>query len=80
MRDGAQDYIQKDEIARLPSAVDRTLRDAAARLENKLMQAVLRESEARFRSLVNSIEDAIFTWIGMVDTRVCLAVGWKNLA
>src|SRR6185503_15467166 len=52
MRAGAHDYIVKDHLARLIPAVARELRDAEARLARRHAEEALRESEARYRSLV----------------------------
>lgn len=61
MKAGADDYVQKSELARLPAAVERALRDVAARQERRQMVSAMRESEARFRILVNSMGDIVFT-------------------
>ncbi len=51
MRAGADDYVLKDRLVRLGPAVDRELRESAAR---RKAAAALRESEARLRSLSES--------------------------
>jgi PAS domain S-box-containing protein len=61
MREGAQDYIQKGELARLVPAIERELRDVEGRRERQRAEAALREHEARFRLLVEGVKDqAIF--------------------
>jgi PAS domain S-box-containing protein len=61
MREGAQDYIQKGELARLVPAIERELRDVEGRRERQQAEAALREHEARFRLLVEGGKDqAIF--------------------
>jgi PAS domain S-box-containing protein len=61
MREGAQDYIQKGELARLVPAIARELRDVEGRRERQRAEAALREHEARFRLLVEGVKDqAIF--------------------
>jgi two-component system, cell cycle sensor histidine kinase and response regulator CckA len=51
MRAGAHDYVLKDKLVRLGPAVDRELRECAARRQ---AAAALRESETRLRSLSES--------------------------
>ncbi len=51
MRAGAHDYVLKDRLVRLGPAVDRELRECAARRQ---AAAALRESETRLRSLSES--------------------------
>jgi PAS domain S-box-containing protein len=61
MREGAQDYIQKGELARLVPAIARELRDVEGHRERQRAEAVLREHEAHFRLLVEGVKDqAIF--------------------
>lgn len=61
MREGAQDYIQKGELARLVPAIARELRDVEDRRKRQRAEAALREHEARFRLLVEGVKDqAIF--------------------
>jgi PAS domain S-box-containing protein len=61
MKGGAQDYIQKRELARLVPAIARELRDVEGRRERQRAEAALLEHEARFRLLVEGGKDqAIF--------------------
>ncbi len=53
MKSGAHDYISKGSLRRLLPAVERELREAAARREHRLSVQALRDSEARFRSIFN---------------------------
>jgi len=59
MRSGAQDYVMKDRLARLPAAVKRELHDAAERREHRRVEMDLLESEVRFRRLFESAKDGI---------------------
>ena len=52
MRAGAQDYVTKDNLARLCPAIERELREAAVRKE---AERRLREAERRFRTLVEQM-------------------------
>jgi PAS domain S-box-containing protein len=54
MKQGAADYLLKDRLARLGSAVQRVLREKHLRDEKWKAAVALRESEARYRSLVEA--------------------------
>ena len=59
MKAGAHDYVAKDHLARLAPALKRELREVQVRLEKRLAQEALRESEARYRTLVELSPDAV---------------------
>ncbi len=54
MKAGANDYVMKDNLKRLPEAVRRELRDTQVRLERQQAELRLKESEQRFRHLFES--------------------------
>ena len=60
MRDGADDYILKDRLARLIPAVERSMRSAAARANQRAAEAALRESEARLRAIAANLPGMLF--------------------
>lgn len=60
---GAKDYVLKDRLARLGAAVQRVLSMEQGIRARKSAEKSLRESEAKFRSLVESTSD----WIWEVD-------------
>lgn len=64
MKSGAQDYIGKHSRHRLIPAVERELREAALRQERRRTEERYRQSEEKFRLLVESAPDAIFVQIG----------------
>jgi PAS domain S-box-containing protein len=73
MKGGAQDYIQKRELARLVPAIAREVHEVDVRRERQRMEDALREHEVRFRLLVEGVKDqAIF----MLDPAGYI-VGWN---
>jgi len=62
---GAKDYVLKDRLARLGPAVQRVLSMEQGVRARKVAEKLLRESEAKFRALVESTSD----WIWEVDER-----------
>ncbi|WP_297924908.1 EAL domain-containing protein, partial [Metallibacterium sp.] len=63
LQQGAADYVLKENLRRLQPAVERALRTAAACREMQGMQCALRESEERFRTIVETTED----WVWEMD-------------
>ncbi len=63
LQQGAVDYVLKENLRRLQPAVERALRTAAAYREMQSMQRALRESEERFRTIVETTED----WVWEMD-------------
>ena len=59
MRVGANDYILKQNLVRLASALERELLQAENRRDRKRSDEALRTSEARYRRLFEAAQDAI---------------------
>lgn len=59
MKAGAHDYLMKDNLARLVPAVERELREAEERQKRREAEQALRDSENRFRSLIENALDII---------------------
>ncbi|HVY69413.1 MAG TPA: response regulator [Verrucomicrobiae bacterium] len=57
LKAGATDYVLKDRLERLPSAVHRALDAADQRRESRRAHERLRESEERFRLMIESVND-----------------------
>jgi PAS domain S-box-containing protein len=56
---GADDYLLKDRLTRLASAVRNTLEKKRARAEQQRAEQKLKESEERFRALIENSSDGI---------------------
>jgi diguanylate cyclase (GGDEF)-like protein/PAS domain S-box-containing protein len=65
IRQGAADLILKTHLGLLPAAVCRAISDRSMRETRKRAEATLRESEARFRALADSIATAVLIYRGM---------------
>ena len=59
LKAGARDYILKDRLARLPSAIRRALAEAEEIRQHQAAAKALRESEEKFRTMSASAQDAI---------------------
>ncbi|MEX2270359.1 MAG: ATP-binding protein [Vicinamibacterales bacterium] len=59
MKEGARDYVLKDNLPRLVPAVTRELRDAIARREARDAHRVMRRSESFFRTVIEHVSDLI---------------------
>ncbi len=61
LRSGATDYVLKDQLARLPAAIQRALQEAEAHGKRRETDTELRINEERFRMVMEGIKDyAIF--------------------
>lgn len=60
MRAGANDYVMKSNLTRLPEAVRRELRDAQDRKQRQAVEIALQESELRYESLAAAAPVGIF--------------------
>jgi PAS domain S-box-containing protein len=64
LKAGANDYLLKDRLSRIGPAIDRALKDVAQRKKRKQAEQSLRESEERYRRLVESCPEAMFIAAG----------------
>jgi len=64
LKQGATDYVLKDRMGRLPSAIQRALHEAYALKVGRQAEEALQESESKFRSLVENAFDGIYLMRG----------------
>lgn len=57
MRAGAKDYIMKDNLKRLGSAIERELQESSVHRERNSAREQLKESEEYFRSIIENAQD-----------------------
>ena len=60
LQHGATDYLLKERLDRLGSAVNRALQISKNRIEAAALEQALRDSEERYKQLVETAPDAIF--------------------
>lgn len=70
LKNGASDYVLKNNLLRLPAAVERSLQDAEARALRRKMERELHESHERFQALLETAPDAIL----LVDSAGTIAL------
>ena len=63
LKKGVSDFVLKDSLTRLVPAIERSMRDAEMRRAHREAESSLRDSEERYRSLVETTYD----WIWEVD-------------
>jgi two-component system sensor histidine kinase UhpB len=83
LKQGATDYVLKDHLARLGPAVKRALREAEERRERQQAEEALRESEQRYRLLVNSLPAVVYRGyydcsVDFIDDKVELITGYAR--
>jgi PAS domain S-box-containing protein len=61
LKEGASDWVMKDSLVRLASAVDRALMDAQTKKQNRKTEEELKKVAGRYHTLVENISDIIWT-------------------
>ena len=83
MKSGATDYVLKHRLERLVPAVQRAIREAEERKEREEAEEALKESERRFRHLVEQAADAMFVYdlegrFVDVNRQACESLGYTR--
>jgi PAS domain S-box-containing protein len=87
LKSGATDYVLKDRMSRLASAVNRALREAKEKVEYKKAEKALKDSEEKlrfFRNLIDQSNDAFFVndpetgRILDANDKACINLGYKR--
>ena len=83
MKAGANDYLTKENMARLCPAIERELKEAEVRRERTRAEEALARSEIRFRRLVEQAADAMFVHdlggrLVDVNRRACESLGYAR--
>ena len=83
MKSGANDYLTKENMARLCPAIERELKEAGVRRERERAEEALARSEIRFRRLVEQAADAMFVHdlegrFVDVNRRACESLGYAR--
>jgi diguanylate cyclase (GGDEF)-like protein/PAS domain S-box-containing protein len=65
LKNGATDYVLKNNLIRLPSAVERAINEAQERQARREAELELREKEERFRQLAENIREVF--WMYSID-------------
>jgi len=58
---GADDFLIKGKLARLPLSIERAVRDASERKARREAELAAQRSEARLRAVIESMGDTVFT-------------------
>jgi two-component system sensor histidine kinase UhpB len=83
LKQGATDYVLKDRLSRLGPAVERALRETEERRVRQQAEEALRESEQRYRLLVNSLPAVVYRGyydcsVDFIDDKVELITGYPR--
>lgn len=80
---GASDYLLKDRLSRLGAAVEKAVEGKQLRAETRQGERALRESEVKFRELIEQASDGIFVTdpqgnLKLVNPRFCEMLGYRE--
>jgi two-component system cell cycle sensor histidine kinase/response regulator CckA len=79
LKGGATDYVLKNNLSRLPAAVEQATRAARESARRRQAELALHESEKRFREMAENIRDVF--WVSSPDGKQLLYVspGYANI-
>ena len=80
---GASDYLLKDRLSRLGPAVEKVLEQKRLRIEARRAEQALRESDVKYRELIEQASDGIFVTDRegnylLVNVRLCEMLGYAE--
>jgi PAS domain S-box-containing protein len=80
---GASDFLLKDRLSRLGAAVEQALERKRMRAEGRQGEQILRQSEIKYRELIEQATDGIFVTdaqgnFSLVNRRLCEMVGYSE--
>src|SRR5258705_13565639 len=61
LKNGATDYVLKNNLVRLPAAVERALLDSDERMARRKAEQELEETRSRLDSIVSSLSDVVWS-------------------
>src|SRR5688572_2573918 len=61
LKNGATDYVLKNNLVRLPAAVERALQDSEERAARRKAEHELNETRSRLDSIVSSLSDVVWS-------------------
>jgi len=73
MKAGANDYLLKNNLTRLIPVVERELREASSRRQKRNTELILKQTEERYRLVIEGSYDGIWDWDIYADT-----LFWNN--
>jgi diguanylate cyclase (GGDEF)-like protein len=62
LKNGATDYVLKNNLVRLPAAVERALQDSAERAARRKAERELEETRSRLDGIVSSLNDVVWSF------------------
>jgi hypothetical protein len=79
LRQGAVDYVLKQRPARLVSSVQRALQEADSQRQRRRAEEALRESEARFRLIAETIDEVFWEIDVDLDKIIYMSPGYARI-
>ncbi len=78
IKKGADDYILKDRLTRLPDAIDAAIKHKQDEKEKKKSLQQLKESEERFKIVEQAVHDGLWDW-NLITHEAYLSPRWKEI-